>query len=119
MQRFRSARARKSGGRFGPIGALIDPSAQEPDLRGGEARSGGRHHFGAESRHHLNQAAGGAVSGLDDFERDVPAIETKTSHLLLLAVTHITAAGEQRLDVASIDDLRLSGRRRIVGESGY
>ena len=84
------------------MGAGIDPGAEHRDLRGREPLASRRHGDLLLARNHADEAAGGAVAGLDDAHRRGLLIEAKTAHLLRRPVADVAALGEQRLNVAGV-----------------
>ncbi len=104
--------------RRGPVGTLIDPAAKQADLLGGETGAHGRHHLLFLAGDHADDAAGGAVAGLDHFERGVLVVQAEAAHLLLRAVADIAATRQERRDVARVINFGPSGGRKVVGGKG-
>ena len=103
---------------FGPVGALVDPSAQQPHLLGRQFGTRRRHdHLLSHPRHQADQLAMGAVArnyhraGMAAFQGVRLTVEPQTVHLLRGTVTNKTARFEKWLDVADEINLSLGGGR--------
>src|SRR5687767_15607789 len=90
----------------GPVRALVDPCAQEPDLLSRETVALLRHDFVLnKSRHEMNQRAVRAFIWNDGQARITPGqrlflyVETEFSLLLLRPMAGIAVLNEQRLNV--------------------
>ena len=104
MRTFRIGGVRGGSREFG---ALIDPGAQQIDLRGCQRLAHGRHaetFFGA--RYALDQLARGAIAGrhygagIAAFEQSIRQVDAESADLLLGTVAARAACGEDGLDVA-------------------
>ena len=86
---------------IGPLGAAVDPGAQECDLSSREARTSRRHELAADAGGHSDQTAVAAVAGLDGAHGSLPVVKAQAFHLDLRSVTDITALLEDGLNVAA------------------
>ena len=104
----------------GPMSALINPAAQQTDLRAREPLAFLRHElawfeFGDE----VDQPALGAVAGdksrpvLAAFQGQVPDVPTQFSFLFVFAVAHIAVPGEDGLNVFDEIDFTVGRRRQF------